>query len=744
MAETKPSSDVQRYLDIISDYDREFQKWEKRAIKITKRYRDETTITNSIARKKYPSLWTNIQTLLPAVYAKTPSPEVTRRFSDDDDVGRVAATILQRALEFEMKHFGDFTDTMMACIQDRLLSGRGTAWIRYDPEFEDAMVSDEDEETEETPQKLIEEKSPVDYVHWQDFGHNVARTWNEVHCVWRMVYMGRKSLINRFGEEVGRVIPLDASPPDPLNVQTKKLSGDKKALIYEIWDKDEETVCWINKSHAEILDEVDDPLGLEGFFPCPKPIYATMTSDSLVPVPDYVFYQDQAEALDLLQVRIDGLIQALKVQGVYDASVPELKRLFTEGSNTQLIPVPNYGALSEKGGLKGAVDLVPIDLIAATLEQSFTAQKALKDEINYITGLADIVHGVGDAGETATAQGIKGNYVGLRLNCSQGQVAQFASDIIRIKAQIVATYQPEILLEISSANQLSQDDQQLIPQALQLIANKPLRTFRIEVDADSMVNLDESQEKADRVEFIGAFSQLFGQAAPLVGSNPEVAPIVIEIMKYGIGAYKGAKSIEGQLDSMLDQIAKTEQAQVGQPKPNPKLQEIQAQGQIQLQGKQQELQLQSQVEQQKMQMQMQLEQHKQQMQAQQVTQQNQIEAQRDTLKMQQDAALEQQKQHHESALQQQEMEFDKYKAELDASTKIIIAEIAAQTQANQQLLQAESDAAQKESEDLGGEKIDQMAQMHKEAMDKITGVMEKIAKPKTIVRGPDGKAVGVQ
>ena len=42
----------------------------------------------------------------------------------------------------------------------------------------------------------------VDYVHWQDFGHTWAKTWQEVRAVWRIVPMSRKELIKRFGEEI--------------------------------------------------------------------------------------------------------------------------------------------------------------------------------------------------------------------------------------------------------------------------------------------------------------------------------------------------------------------------------------------------------------------------------------------------------------------------------------------------------------------------------------------------------------
>ena len=71
----------------------------------------------------------------------------------------------------------------------------------------------------------------------------------------------------------------------------------------------------------------------------PAPLYATLSNDSLEPTPDYALYQDQANDLNVLSDRIDGLIKALKVTGCYDASLPALARLFTEGENTSLIPV---------------------------------------------------------------------------------------------------------------------------------------------------------------------------------------------------------------------------------------------------------------------------------------------------------------------------------------------------------------------------------------------------------------------
>jgi len=298
-----------------------------------------------------------------------------------------------------------------------------------------------------------------------------------------------------------------------------------------------------------------------------------------------------------------------------------------------------------------------------------------KAEVDYITGLADIVHGVGQAGETATAQGIKGNYVGLRLNCSQGQIAQFLSDVIRIKAQIVATYSPKTLAQIAAVDQMSMEDQQLVGQAMQMIANKPIRTFRIEVDADSLVNIDEAQERADRSEFINAFGSALQKATPLITQAPQVAPIVIELLKYGAGAYKGAESLEGTLDAALDQIKEwVKQKESQPPTPDPETMKIQAQQQLE----QQKVQNAKELAQFKAQLDTETERQKQALQQQQVEAQNASEARQDAFKTQLEAHADMLKTQYDQQTKGMQEAFDRWKAELEAATKIVVAMIGAQ------------------------------------------------------------------
>jgi len=314
----------------------------------------------------------------------------------------------------------------------------------------------------------------------------------------------------------------------------------------------------------------------------------------------------------------------------------------------------------------------------------------------------------------------------------QEEVALFASELIRLKAQVICTkFQPQTILLYAAAGQMTPEDQQMIPQAIQLMKDNPLRNFRIEVDSDSLVQLDEQQNKKDRVEFITAFGGLLREALPVGQSSPELIPMLVEVMKFGISGFKQAKPIEGTLDAALDQLKEKQKQAAANPQPappNPEMMKIQATQQLE----QAKMQASAQAEQMKM----------------------QAEAQ--ALQMQ--AQIDDQKMRHEMEMKAQEVksldDFNRWKTELEAATKIMVARIGANPGLDLPLIEAQQAASEKVSAELGENvkmAIDHMAQMHEnmanmhgETMNRIGGVMQTLAAPKRIVRGPDGKAVGVE
>ena len=678
---------VQKWTGVIASYDREFKKWDARVDKILKRYRDESRPTSREGTAKFNVLWSNVNTLVPAVFAKIPKPDVSRLFRDSDPVGRVAALILERGLEYETEHYPDYYATMRQCVYDRFLGGRGTSWVRYEPHIkaeqkaeptDGVQVTDDVDEPEET---LDYECVPTDYVHWKDFGHTVARTWEEVPQVWRWVYMRMPAKIERFGEELAKKIPTDAPPKEGKNRNEMGADAPPEdgSFVCELWDKDTKKAVWFSKSYPELLDEKDDPLGLEGFFPCPKPLYSTLTNETLVPVPDFTQYQDQARELDTLCDRIDGLIQALQVRGVYDNAIPELARIFTEGQNGNLIPVKNWAAFAEKNGLAGAIDIVDLKPIYEALKAAYEAMAQVLNQIYDLTGLSDIIRGQSDPNATATAEKIKGQYASLRLKFLQFDVAKFASELLQLKAQVICgQFSPEQIMRIGGVEQLSEADKALVPSAMELLigpermANpdakqgpNPLRNFRIEVNADTMVQMDEEEEKAKRIEFITAQGVFMEKALPMVQASPQVAPLVAALWKFSVGAFKIGKTLEGEFDAVIDK-AKQLAVQPQQPKQDPDMARVQMDGQIQ----QQRLQSEQQNNAAKL----------------------QTEQQAESMKMQ----AEERESARDMELEKMKLQFEQWKVELQEQTKIEIARINAQSTLQSAQLSAAASGADME------------------------------------------------
>jgi hypothetical protein len=756
------------WYNCIAQYERTFKEWEGRADKIVKRYRDDSRSRNN-PNAKFNILWSNVQTITPAVFARLPRPDVSRRFRDNDPIGRVASMMLERALEYEIEHYGDYASAMKQAVQDRLLGGRGTAWVRYEPHIvgqaagmgegapEDGFQVTEDADEAETEggiyredQERIEyECAPVDYVYWRDFGLTTARTWEEVTAVWRKVYMERDALIERFGEELGGKIPLDTKPETSKSFNEKMGEGSREALIYEIWDKATGQVIWLSKSMGKLLDTRDDPLQLENFWPCPKPMFSTLTTDSLIPVPDFVLYQDQARQLDTLADRIDGFINALKVRGVYDASEPSLARLFTEGENNALLPVKNYGAFSEKGGLQGAINLVDIAPIAQGLNMAYQAMEQVKGQIYEIMGIADIQRGQTDPSETLGAQIIKSNNASGRLKTMQHDVVNFATALLQIKAQIICQhFTDDTIVKISGAMQLSPQDQMLIPQALALLKDEPAKNFRIEVTTDSMIYQDEQQEKQDRMEFLSAVSGFLSQALPAARETPELTPMLVEMLKFGVTAFKAGKGLEGLIDETADKFRQQAKEQEGQPKPpsaeeqkmQMQMQMEQSKMQAQAQARQAEMQMQMQLEQQKMQMQMEVEKAKQEYQAQENQLKFQLEEQRNMMDREMEMKVAQMKMNTERNTQV-------LLAHINNGAKIEVARIGADESSGEQAYMTEMDMAKSMEHPLQpiADAIGQSNQQMTLALsDLVNTINENHNRPKQVLRGQDGKIIGVQ
>jgi hypothetical protein len=115
---------------------------------------------------------------------------------------------------------------------------------------------------------------------------------------------------------------------------------------------------------------------LSGFFPVPRPLYAIENDQSLIPAPLYTQYEQQAKELNKISTRINKLVDALKVRGIYDSTLTELGELTKAGDN-ELVATANVTALLDRGGLDKAIWMMPIDAAANVLKVLYEQRDAL-------------------------------------------------------------------------------------------------------------------------------------------------------------------------------------------------------------------------------------------------------------------------------------------------------------------------------------------------------------------------------
>lgn len=591
-----PAELCQYWIKELEAADRHEKEWRDRGEKIVKRYRDEREKSMD-GDVRYNILYANTEVLQGVMYQKTPVPDVRRRYRDKDPIGREAANVLERALSFSIDSY-DFDETIRDCIQDALLPGRGVARVRFEPSFSEEQSIDPATGQPVTQQELAYAAVSCSYVDWKFFRYSPAPRWDKVRWVAFGELLTRDELV-KLSPQFGQQCALNWGPTGEKNEKDPQADMFRRALVWMVWDKTKRQVLAICEGFKDApLAMQDDPLGLEDFFPCPCPLYSVRTSGSMIPVPEYIQYQDQAEELNKITERIDALVDALRRRGIYDATFEELGQLARAPDNT-FVPVKDFQAYVDKGGLEKIFLELPIEGIAKVLVQLYQQREQLKQEIYDVSGISDIVRGQTKATETLGAQELKSSYANIRINPRQGAVQKFVRGLLRLKAEIIAEhFTPEILQMMTGVNLPTAQQKLLAQQSLQApamgmmappdpnaqaIAQSPswddimailksdkMRGFKVDIETDSTVRVDADTEQKNRTEFLAALTQFLTAALPAVAQGMLPKKVAGDLMMFGIRGFKIPPDLEETLNDWADGTLQPEAppAQPGQPDPN--------------------------------------------------------------------------------------------------------------------------------------------------------------------------------
>jgi hypothetical protein len=487
-SEDKPKTgESKRWLAMIEEAEHAFKDWQSKADSIDKLYASLSELAAIGRDRQFQMFWANIQVLGPSVYSRPPVPVVVPRFKDRKPVPRAASELLERCATtgFEL---ADIDGVMRLVRDDLTVVARGAAWVRYETK---------------KGQKVC-----IDFADRKDFLHPMARTWKEVPWVAKRSWLTEDAMEDRFRKHSGDAYKNAAY--EERKDGADKREGELKAGVWEIWHKDENKVVWVTEGVEETLDEDKPHLDLEGFFPCPRPAYATVQRRSLLPVPDMLFYKDQLEEINELTARIGALADAVKVRGFYPAGAGELgdaieTAIKSTVDNQVLIPISNWSLLGGTAA-KDMIVWLPIDVIVATIKELVELRRQIIEDVYEITGLSDIMRGATEASETATAQQLKSQYGSVRIKDRQAELVRFARDLVRISAEIMSeNFSPKTMLEMSQYDIPTDADikEQIKPleaQVKQIIAQVEKAKSDPELQAQAQQNPEQAQQMLQQAQ----------------------------------------------------------------------------------------------------------------------------------------------------------------------------------------------------------------------------------------------------
>jgi hypothetical protein len=558
-----------------------------------KDFRREGERINSIydgkEREKIPFniLFSNTETLVPAVYSMVPRPVVERRFKDEDATGKAAAVAAQRMLSFlldtNIDGYETFDNGMKAAVQNAALPGRGVTAVKYDADVvdveedaeddEDSSDSDGGFEIEATPY-MQSELVCLDSIQWDRVWFGYARTWSKVPWVAYETHLDREECEKLFGHEKAAKIAYttgeeredDADDFHSADDDEQNIGERKTALIYQIWDKaGGRRVRYVSPQFKDdFLADEPDPLGLTGFFNCPKPLQFVEGATDMIPIALYSLYEQQAKELNNLSRRIINVIDAIKAKGIYDSSLGEDIQNILQACENELVPADKGSSLAAEKGMQNAIWFWPVEKLIVVLQQLYVAREACKKVIYEITGIADIMRGSSNASETLGAQEIKQQWGTLRLKRLQKEVQRYARDLLRMMLEVAAqkfsieTWAKMTGLPFVTADQRSQASQmaQIMQQqatqqaqmaqaqgmqppppprpdpqmqfaldapvweeVLELLRDDIQRAYRIDIETNTTIEAEATEDQKQIAEVMNALAQYLNGVSPLVMSG---------------------------------------------------------------------------------------------------------------------------------------------------------------------------------------------------------------------------------
>lgn len=556
---------------------------------------------------RFPLFWSSIKNLQPAYYARTPETVAKRMFDHEDHDARVACIIAERLSKYGMSQY-PIDPAMVHGTLDFLITDKATARIFLEVEEEEfletiaVLQTSAGEFIDPNTGEVIPPEYPVELaedgltylaqvkkkrlskictepqpVPFSDVIHTPnAQCWSDVKTVAFKMWLTRAEFAEKFGQKKLEMVSFGVKDSDRSDTVTKN-EGDAEMLanvtagidIWEIWDKPSKKVMYIpDKSATDFLDVLDDPYGLPEFFPCTPFIIGTKPPKSLYPTPMFKQLEPIIDQLHRLFTRITKMTSALRRRGIADKSMQDVIEAINDLDDFEIIGSSHFQTLVEQKQ-KGVdpIFYLPLAELSSALAEAQELLVAYKQLFFEISGVPDVVRGVTDYRETASAQQQKGMFYNVRSSWDQHLIQEMARCLIEMQCDLMLARMPDqMIFEVCHLQSLDPEDQARIPNALAILKDVKQRSIRIDIETDSLTFVQNQKKQEEKNQLVTTVMQGLTQVAQIGTTNPSFLKPAMDMLMMSMRGVDLGKAYEQSVESAVKSL---EEASNVPPPPPP-------------------------------------------------------------------------------------------------------------------------------------------------------------------------------
>ncbi|MGL4811895.1 MAG: hypothetical protein ACRCXM_08965 [Beijerinckiaceae bacterium] len=542
--------------------------------------------------------WASMEILKPSVYSRPPIPVVAPKFKDRDPVINTASQMLERGL-ISAFDASEIDEVMLETRDDLALNNRGVQWLSYEDEDGQKVCIEHLDRTDflhEPARKWadvgwVARRAWMTRMEMRDRfggttyeGANFTVRHDDVNMgsadksekagVWE-VWSKTDGLVYWVTDGVPTI--LDHDKPH-LNLKrffpcprpaygTKRRRSLVPVPDYLRYSGTLDQISELTTRVYDLLREVR----LKGFFPAGGDIGQAVetaiadqnSSSILIPVPAAAFMgaaggqMVQWLPLSEIATAIQGLLQARGqlIQDFYEISgISDIMRGATDAGETlgaQQLKQHN-GSIRVKDKIDELTRIAAETAqIAGEIMAEHFSQKTLMDMSQMqIRTKAEIKRSLSELEKTADSElralGDKAKQALEGQQVPPEQAQQLQAQFQQEQQAIIGRYEPQIK---ALGEEVSIDD------VMRLLRDDRTRGFVIEIETDSTVLTDDIAEKSSRAEFLAAFSTASQAVVALSQAGPAGAELGGGMVKFALAPFRVGREMDAMIDKFAEEAA---------------------------------------------------------------------------------------------------------------------------------------------------------------------------------------------